>query len=266
MISLLLLAAFLQQLPTDAEADATLKTLKDELAQRGIEGRVAALKEALKTAHEKVIKAIADPLSKDADSVRIPAAHALSEVDHPASVQVLLEAIPANLNRPEVMNAISAALGTLGWEMAAGPLNELVKKVGETEVRAILPGVVRALGEIGSLSSVEVLAEFLVRVQGPRRNPWPNEGPIVSASENALRTITGADFRRGTDWEEWWKTRQGDLAGKLKRTYWSRKSHERTTIAPGEKAPEDSLLVVARLTDSPAAGDAQSPKKRKKNK
>jgi hypothetical protein len=264
MTILLLLASLLQQPPTDAEADTALRTLKDELAKRGIEGRVIAIKEALKTPHEKVIKAIAEPLTKDVETVRIPAAHALAEVDHPVCVEVLVEAIPANLARPEVMNAISAALGTLGWATASGPLNELVKKVGDADVRAILPGVVHAIGEIGSPSSVEGLADFLVRVQGPQRNPWPNEGAIVKAAETALRAITGVDHRRGIDWLEWWKGHQADLLPKAKRIYWSRKTHERTNVSPGEKAPEDSVLVVARLTDVPAAGAAEAKKKKKK--
>ena len=264
MATLLLIAALLQQPPTDAEADAALKILKDELAARGIDGRVAAIKEALKTPHEKVIKATLEPLAKDADPIRLGACKDLAEVDHPASAEVLVAAIPANLNRPEVMNAISAALGALGWQTAAPALNDLVKRVGEAEVRLILPGVVRALGEIGSLTSVEVLADFLVRVQGPQRNPWPNEGPIVKAAETALRAISGVDHKRGIDWLEWWKNRQAEISARVKKTYWSRKTHERTTISAGEKTPEDSILVAARLTDAPAAGAAEHRRKKKK--
>jgi len=261
-MSLLIAFALLFQAPTDKEAEESLKVLKEELAQRGIEGRISAIKEALKTSHEKVIHAMAAPLGKDVEPVRIATAQALADVDHPASAEVLVEAIPGNLSRPEVMNAISAALGDLGWQSAAGPLNTLVKRVAEVDVRAILPGVVHALGEIGSASSVDFLIDFLIQVQGPRRNAWPNEGAIVRAAETALHAITGAEHKRGLDWQEWWKAQQANLLSKAKRVYWIRKTQERTLVTVGEKAPEDSVLVMSRIADPPVS--AKEPKKKKK--
>lgn len=263
MIALLLLAA-LQQAPTDDEADAAVKAFKAEYPKRGIETHIASIKELLKMVHEKTIKAMADPLSTDAEAVRIAAAKELSDIDHPASVEVLVGAIPANVSRPEVMRAIAEALGELGWQTAAAPLHELVRKVADPDVRASLPAVIRALGQMQSTSSIEVLADLLLKLQGPRRNPWPNEGGIIQAAEASLRSITGFEQKKANDWLEWWKAHQAELLPTAKRIYWSRKTHERTTVDPGQKAPEDSVLVAARITE--AAANPAQPKKKKKGK
>ena len=257
----LILTALLQQLPTDEQAESALKTFKAEYAKHGIEGRIAAIKELLKVPHEKTIHGLAEPLTADADPIRIAACKDLAEIDHPASVEVLVAAIPANENRHEVMTALSAALGTLGWQSAAPPLHELVRKIAEADIRQSLPQVVHALGQIGSPGSVEVLADLLLKLQGPRRNPWPNEGPILAAAEAALHAITGSSERKAQNWLDWWKSHQADLTAKAHRIYWSRKTHERTTVSAGDKTPEDSVLVATRLTDAPAAGE---PKKKKK--
>lgn len=267
MMAALLLAALLQQpLAGDDEAEAAVKAFKAEYPKHGIEAHIAAVAELLKLVHEKTIKALAEPLAGDAEAVRLAIAKELGDVDHPAAVEVLVGAIPKNLNRPEVLDAICDALGDLGWQTAAGPLQELVRRVADPDVRASLPSAIRALGQLGSPGSVDVLADLLIKIQGPRRNPWPNEGAMAKAADTALKSITGFDFKKGQDWMDWWKAHQGELLPTAKRTYWSRKTHERTIVDPGQKAPDDSILVATRIMEAAANPAAPAKKKKKKDK
>ena len=143
-------------------------------------------------------------------------------------------------------------------------LHSLVRRVAEADVRASLPSVIRALGLIGSAGSVELLADLLIQIQGPRRNPWQNEGAMAKAADGALKAITGFDFKKGSEWLEWWKGHRDELLPTAKRTYWNRKTHERTIVEPGQKAPDDSALVATRIMEAPSNPGALPAKKKKK--
>src|SRR6185436_10583253 len=143
MIQLLLLALLAQDaVPTDKEGEAAAKKLREDCAKLPIEGKIVALQEAAKTEHEKVIKAIGEMLITEADPVRIAGANALAAVDHPASADVLLNALLPNLKREDVVTAILKAIAELGWQTPANALNQLVAKVGDADTRAILPAVI----------------------------------------------------------------------------------------------------------------------------
>lgn len=264
MIALLLAALLAQEAaPTDKEGEAAAHKLRDDAAKSSIDGKIAALQEALKTEHALVIKAVGEMLVSEADPVRIAGAAALANVDHPASAEVLTAALLPNLRREEVMPALLKALGDLGWQSPVGRLNDLLTKVGDADVRAILPSAIQALGQLGSPTSIDPLIDLLQKLEGPRRNPWPNEGPLRRGAEEALRTITGLDFRRVTEWDPWWRANQEIFRNKQIRTYWLKKTQDRIDLQPGEKTPADALLVASRLHS------AQNPlvppgKKRKK--
>jgi HEAT repeat protein len=153
----LLIAAFLVQdpVPTDKDAEAAVRRLKEECAKATIDGKIAAIQEAAKTEHEKVLKAIGDMMLSEADPVRIAAAAALGGADHPASADALAAAVLPNLRREEVLPAILKAIAELGWQTPAGRLNDLVSKVGDADVRAVLPTVIDTLGKLGSPSSID---------------------------------------------------------------------------------------------------------------
>jgi HEAT repeat protein len=267
MIALLLAALLAQDaVPTDKEGEAAARKLKDECAKSSIEGKIAALQEALKTEHEKVIKAVGELLLTEADPVRIAAATALGPVDHPASAEVLVAAVLPNLRREEVLPPILKSIGELGWQSAAGRLNDLLSKVSEADVRPALPAVIAALGQLGSATSIEPLMDLLLKLEnGGRKNPWPNEGAMRRAAEDALRAITGMGFTRVTEWEPWWRANQELLRGKLQRTFWIRKTQDRVEVSPTERTPADSILVASRLHSAPASA-AGSAKKKKKGK
>jgi HEAT repeat protein len=259
----LLLLLLAQSLPTEKEADTAVQVLRGVLAGGGLEARSSAVVEALKVEHEKVIKAVGEALGSEADPVRIAAAQALAEVDHPASVEALVRGLAANERRVEVATAITTALGQLGWESGAAPLHDLVRRVGNEDARAILPGALEALGRIGAASSVEVLFELLRKLQAGKRAAWPNEGELNRSALNALAAITGGPaLKKIDDWEDWWKANREALAAGAVRTYWLRKVHERIFVAASERAPADAIHVSTRISPPPAAPAARKKKKK----
>jgi HEAT repeat protein len=168
-------------------------------------------------------------------------------VDHPSSADVLVKAMAANQNRPEVMPEILKALGDLGYQSACPSLNEYVKKVGDPDVRAFLPEVLATLGDLGCLSSVEPLVDLLRKMEGGRRNAWVNEAGLRNGADRALQAILGQNFNRSLDWDNYIRQNEAFLKAGLTRTYWLRKTQQRTDAAPLDKAPADSVLVCARL-------------------
>src|SRR5262245_59407996 len=132
MITLLLAALLLQEAaPTDKEGEAAAHKLKDDVAKSSIDGKIAALQEALKTEHAAVIKIVGEMIVSEADSVRIAGATALAQVDHPASAEALMAAVLPNIRREEVATAIFKAIGDLGWQTPVAKLNDLLTKVGD---------------------------------------------------------------------------------------------------------------------------------------
>ena len=264
----MLLLAFLLQdpVPTDKDGEQALRKFKEDCAKATIELKIVAIQEAVKTEHEKVLKAIGEMMLNEADPVRVAAAAALGGADHPASAEALTAAVLPNIRREEVIPAILKAIAELGWQGAAGRLNDLVSKVGEGDVRAVLPAVVETLGKLGSPSSIDPLIDLLLKLENVgRKNPWPNEGQLRREAESALRAITGMDFRRAVEWQPWWTTNQEILRQKMSRTFWLKKTQDRVDLSPTEKAPADSVLVASRLPGfSSSSAAAAAPKKKKK--
>ena len=267
MMALLLVALLAQDpVPTDKDGEAAARKLKEECAKATIDGKIAAIQEAVKTEHEKVLKAIGEMLLNEADPVRVAAATALGTADHPASADALAAAVLPNLRREEVLPSILKAIAELGWQSPAGRLNDLVSKVGDADIRAALPNVIDTLGKIGSPSSIDPLIDLLQKLEnGGRKNPWPNEGPMRREAESALRAITGMDFRRAVDWQPWWTANQEILRQKMTRVFWVKKTQDRVDVSAAEKAPADAVLVASRLPGfSASSAAAAAPKKKKK--
>ena len=94
MTDVLLLLA-LQALPGEKDAEAAVRDMRAAFAGATPEKRVEAIREALRTPHERVIRAVGDVFdsASEGETVRIGAAAALGDLDHPASVDVLLRAL-----------------------------------------------------------------------------------------------------------------------------------------------------------------------------
>src|SRR5689334_5068501 len=126
MIHALLLVALAQMVPTEAQVETAWQKLKQECAKTEIPARVAAVKEALQTHHEKIINAMQELLNGDSDSVRMAIAETLVTVDHPASADVLTAGMAPNLKKPDVYKAILRSIGELGYQTSVRRLNELI--------------------------------------------------------------------------------------------------------------------------------------------
>src|SRR6185295_5373044 len=115
MLTLLLLALLVQDsAPSDTDAEAALRKFREDCRNSAAEGRIAALRDVVKTRHERVARAVGEMLIVEADPVRIAAAAALGDLDHPASSEALSDALRTNLRRDEVVRAILKTIGELG--------------------------------------------------------------------------------------------------------------------------------------------------------
>jgi HEAT repeat protein len=248
MTSLLLLALLAQgAVPTEKEAEKAWQKLKEDCTKTDVKDRVAAVKEALKTHHEKIIKAMEELLNGDSDPVRLAIAETLGTVDHPATADVLNAGLQPNVRKPEVYKAILKTIGELGWQSAVSKLNDLLPRYTDGEINAVLPEILGTIGQLRSLSSVDPLIDLLLKMETPIKKAGPNDEAIQREAEVALRGILGEDFKKSADWRQWWTAYKGDLRGMLLRTYWVRKTQTRVQLQPADKVPLDGVLVGSRL-------------------
>jgi hypothetical protein len=247
MMQLLLLALLAQGVPTETQVDAAWRKLKEECAKTEVPARVAAVKEALQTHHEKIIKAMEELLKGDSDPVRMTIAETLVTVDHPASADVLIACLAPNYKKPDIAKTILKSIQELGYESAATKLNDLLGRYGDGEIQPIMPEIVGTVAAIRSLTSVDPLLTLLAKLEARTGRAQPNEEAVKREVEVALNIILGEDFTKVADWKQWWTAYKPDLQGMVLRTYWIRKNHQRTQMKPGERAPADSVLVWSRL-------------------
>jgi HEAT repeat protein len=275
MLTLMLALALVQDpapanaVPTDKDAEAAVKKLKEAIAASNADdSKIAAVKEALQTKHERVIKDVGLLLGDGSEKVRVGVALAMGDTDHPACVDMLIAAVSASEKKPITLAAAAKALGTLGYEAGARKLNGYVDRAGDADIREALPEIMDALGAIGSISSIDPLCDIIRKLEGPRRNPWPNEANLRGSARKALQAITGIPESKIQDWEDEWKSAKAGLMASAKVTYWLKKTHERVTQGATDKAPADAIIVGTRLTDPPAPagekGDGKGGGRKKK--
>jgi len=254
----LLLALALQDLPTDKDADAAVKKLKEAVADASDEKKIDAIKDALLVKHETVIRAVAAIVAGENERVAAGGTLAIGDVDHPVAVDVLTRQLPARAKQGPILAATCRALGTLGWQSAAGPLADIVKRVGDADVRPVVPEALDALGRVGAAASVDVIFD-LVRKLG--KTTWENQDSLRRSAFAALAAITGGSAERLEDWETFWKENRARLLASAKSTWWLKKTHQRATTSPGEKGPPDALLVAVRITEQ--SSPIEPPRKKK---
>ncbi len=252
-----------QAAPSDEQADAACAALKKALANSAEDGKISALREAASVKHEKIVRAVGALLTKDTERVRIAAALALGDIDHPQSSKLLVGAIAPHEKTPAVLAAIAKSLGKLGWESAAAALHEVLKKVGDEQVRAAVPEVLSALGGIGSVSSIDPLIDFLHKLAGGRR-AWPNEKELRNACNRALQAITGGDASKPLDWEQWWKANKELRMVSARTWYWNKLTQSRTDYDAKATAPPDCVPIGTRINDAPPV--AEQPKRGESDK
>ncbi len=260
LICTLLLA---QGVPTDKEAEAAVAAWRAAVKGAVEEARIAALRAALETPHEKVIKAVAEVFTADTEKVRLEAAALLAEVDHPASADALVAALQHNFRRPEVLKVLVASFADLEWQRACPALEGFLARTSQDGVLEALPELIELLGRLGSVSSIGPLASFVDRIQGAKKSDLGGERRLEERALVALASITGQRFRRGSEYEEWWRTNGTALKQTAHRYFWLPKTHERVYVGPFDKPPSDALLVSFRITE-PAVGPSRKDRKKLK--
>jgi hypothetical protein len=213
MIHALLLAVLAQTVPTEAQVEAAWQKLKQECAKTEIPARVAGVKEALQTHHEKIIKAMEELLNGDTDSVRMAIAETLVTVDHPAAADLLTAGMQPNLKKPDIYKAILKSIGELGYQTSVPRLNELLGKYGDGDIQAVMPEIVSAVAALRSLSSVDPLLTLLTKLDARTGKSPSNEEAVRREVEVALNIILGEDYTKVADWKQWWTAYKEDLKG-----------------------------------------------------
>jgi HEAT repeat protein len=263
----LLLALLVQDLaPNDNDAEAALRKFKAECLNSAAEGKTAALREVVKTRHERVARAVGEMLVAEADPIRIAAAIALGDLDHPASSEVLSDALRPNLRREEVFRATLKTIGELGWQSPVARLHDLLSNT-DPAMGPVMPDIVSAIGQLRSLDSMDPLIHLLNKFDANaigRKIIWPNEDPIVREIEVALRSISGQDFRKAADWQQWWRAYRDTLRITADRCYWLTKTQTRVVVVKGDRVPADAVLVWSRAPLGKSGSSPGSTTTRKK--
>ncbi len=259
------LAGFVAQdaLPKDKDADAAVKKLKETAAEASDDAKIAAIQEALVVRHETVVRAVVSMIASETERVVIGGVLALGDTDHPVAAELLAKMVVSRVKQAPVLAALCSALGKLGWQNGVGPLVEVVKKVGDADVRPVVPEALNALGQIGSTSGVDAAIDLLRKLDGRGRDPWRNEGELRQAANNALRAMIGGDgANRSLEWDTWWRDNRQKLAAQAKTTWWVKSTMQRATTGPGEKPPADALAVVTRVVDPQPEQQPRGKKKK----
>ena len=247
MLNLVVLAFLAQTVPTDQQVDVAWRKLKEECVKTEVPARVAAVKDALQTHHEKIIKAMEELMLGDSDPVRLAIADTLLTVDHPATADLVNASLQPNVKKPDVYKALLKVIGDLGWQTSVSKLNDLLGRYGDGEVQSMMPEIIAAVGQLRSLTSVDPLLDLFSKLEAGTKKPAPNEVDCIREIEIALRGILGEEFKKAADWKQWWTAYKEDLKGMVLKTYWIKKTHQRVQLKPGEKAPADGVLVWSRL-------------------
>lgn len=263
---------------TDEEAETALSKFKKDMSADLASAQITAMKEVAKCRHEKVIRAIAQYLASNHPDVATSAALQLGEQDHPASAEVLVKGVVPNEKRPVVLGAIFSSLGKLGYESASGPLVRLLDKSNEDGWKKALEEGINAIGRIGSANAVDPILDWRRKQAGGGfgGGRWgggggggnQGSGRLWSASDRALKSITGGDEETTADWEKWWKANRADLQAAATVTYRCKISWERYDGMAGKRNPcphspdkghtSCSQVVRVRLVPEPDA-PADSP-------
>ncbi|MHC4607677.1 MAG: HEAT repeat domain-containing protein [Planctomycetota bacterium] len=259
-ILILLLTIPAQDIPTDEEAKKAIEVLKETLKAAEEEPlRIEAAREALKTPHEKVIKAVAKLLRGESDNVRMGVAGAIAEVDHPASVDVLLKALKSSRDKEYVYRTILGALGKLGWERALKTLHGLLGDVKSPASRKMIPFVVNAIRAICSPQSVPALIHFLGRVEGTKDR---QDQEFQAKAIATLRYITSGNCWASGEWSNWWAANRGWILKECVIVYWLKDTHKRVKILASAKAPKGAERVVMRFGEAPDKKEEEEEEKK----
>jgi hypothetical protein len=255
-----------QQTPSEDKAacKAALEQFKAGVHQSAEAARVSAIETLGKHVCPEAIVALAPHLGEDTERVRMAAAKALSGMDHPKSLEVLVAALPGSEASKPLFDAMVKALQTLDWEGGAEPLNALLSKYHEKGMIDEVHSVIPALGSLGSQTSVDPLLRLLEHAENEGKSSRAGrlrsggnpkllalEGPIKAA----LQAITGGNEPNYHKWKDWWAANRDRLMASAVIVYhckttgkrWEQKAGEPEVCPNHDKPEKDGQVVKVRL-------------------
>lgn len=187
--------------PTQEQADAAVKALKEGLASKEAATRVAALRAAADVPHADVAKAVAAALKDKDDNVEIAAMEALGKMRTPDGLKELIRAASDKKLRKDarLFSTLLKAIGRHGDPSSIAVLSESPWDNTDT---AVVRARIYGLGNIRDVKAVEALMEMM-----NKGNPLPGEdAPFMPDFRVALARLTGTDQTTNKSlWQSWWK-------------------------------------------------------------
>ena len=187
--------------PTQAQADAAVKALKEGLASKEAATRVAALRAAADVPHADVAKAVAVALKDKDENVEIAAMEALGKLRTPEGLKELIRAASDKQLRKNarLFSTLLKAIGRHGDPSAIAVLSDSPWDNTDT---AVIRARIYGLGNIRDVRAIDALMEMM-----NKGSPLPGEdAPFMPDFRVALARLTGTDQTTNKSlWQTWWK-------------------------------------------------------------
>jgi HEAT repeat protein len=213
----------------------------------------------------KAIPVLSELLGSGTERVRVSAARAIGAYDDAAAVEAVGRALETNAKSTKIVDALVRALEEIDRESGAALLHALLRKHDKPEMFDAVAGVLRTIGKIGSVTSVEPLLDLLRHAEKESADTKMEDGRIIPGSarhvelqlaiQKSLRDVTGGRETRAKLWDAWWTENAKALLAA--RTYVFRcpdtgKRWEQKTADPKCTLHDESRrhgeLVKARIT------------------
>lgn len=187
--------------PTQEQADAAVKTLKEALASKEAVERVAALRAAADVPHADVAKAVAVALKDKDDNVEIAAMEALGKMRTPEGLKELQREATSDKKLRKDARLFSTLLKEIGRHGDPSSIGVLSENPWENTDTAVVRARIYGLGNIRDVKAVEALLEMM-----NKGNPLPGEdAPFMPDFRVALAHLTGTDQTTNKSmWQSWW--------------------------------------------------------------
>jgi len=194
---------------------AKVALLKKEIAVGGESERLEGIKALGETADDEAISVLAMKLKTDTKGIRIAAAHAIAQHRKPLSAQAIADALDANAQSPEVLQAFIEALVELDLCKGLPALYALLWM----NKNALADSALDALGKIACPEAAGALIDLLRKAEAEEKKPDVFESDEGGSEENknknkalaaladktreTLALVVGCRFPSAREWSAW---------------------------------------------------------------
>ncbi|MBI5368995.1 MAG: HEAT repeat domain-containing protein [Planctomycetes bacterium] len=197
--------------PSDEDAKAQVTALKSALRGKDVDGKLRTITACTDCPHPAVAAALGGVLTSEADDVRIAAAGALGTMKGlDVAARALTAALPANEENGKVLPKIFGAIGDVGHLSAVAAVVEWINRRIAQRDKDDIQGMVEAIGALGGLKSKGTMDALLDlwrknQVVGANRKHHFRES-CNRAFQQAVRKLFAGEKHNGQkEWDDWWR-------------------------------------------------------------